>query len=74
MPDTPATSAPTTPPPGAAATTAPNAPAADAGRPCVLFEPELRGDFVRLANGTNVEQIDICNDMRTIPDDGLMSV
>ena len=73
MPATPATPAPTTPPPGAATTTAPNAPAADAGRPCFLWEPDLRGEVVRLADGTSIEQIDINHDMQTMPDNGLMS-
>ena len=52
---------------------APNAPAADAGRPCFLWEPDLRGEVVRLADGTSVEQIDISHDMQTMPDNGLMS-
>jgi hypothetical protein len=61
-----------TPPPGASAALAPNAPMADAGRKCHLWEPNLRGGIVSLANGTSMEQIGISTDMRSMPDDGFM--
>jgi hypothetical protein len=61
-----------TPPPGVSAALAPNAPMADAGRKCHLWEPNLRGEAVSLANGTSMEQINISTDMRSIPDNGFM--
>ena len=45
---------------------------ADAGRKCHLWEPNLRGEAVSLANGTSMEQISISTDMRSMPDDGFM--
>jgi hypothetical protein len=44
-------------------TAAPNAPAADTGRPCFSWEPGLHGGFVQLKGGANTDQVDVNQDM-----------